>query len=101
MYQVKINLFKLSELNSIAQQKAISEHTEFLESMPVECENEEGELIDEYMKYEESEVIENIEINDYIYFEDGSLSNCTTYTGTHPKTGKTELELHGSIYEVI
>lgn len=55
-------------------------------------------LKDEY-EYQTSEksTIEFIEANDYYFFADGSLANCTTYTDGHEKAGTTELNFHSQI----
>lgn len=101
MKQVTINLYSFSELSKEAQQKAIYEHKEFLLQLGEESENEDGEMITEYPDdYEDDCVIENIEANEYIYFEDGQLASCTTYTGEHEKSGITELKFHGRIYDI-
>lgn len=99
MKTVQINLYEFSELSETAKQKAIDEHRGFLQALPVELENEAGELEKYYnMDYSDSEVIENIEANEYIYFADGCLSSCITYTGKHPKAGITELKFKGETY---
>ena len=49
-------------MNDAAKETAINSHTEFLNSMPIECENEDGELIDEYFDHSEDEVIEVCDI---------------------------------------
>jgi myosin-crossreactive antigen len=100
MKTVKINLYKFEELSEEAKEKAIIEHQDFLDSQPIECENEAGELVDEWHSHSEDETIESIEANEYIFFEDGSLTNCVTYTGKHPKAGKTEMTFKGRIYEI-
>lgn len=101
MKQVTINLYSFSELSKDAQQKAINEHKDFLLSIGEEFENEDGEMVTEYPEdYEDSYVIENIEVNEYVYFEDGKLASCTTYTGKHPKSGISELNFHGRIYDI-
>jgi hypothetical protein len=95
MKTIEINLYLFSELNDKAQQKAIMQHDEFLTSLDDETENENNGRI-----YSDGEVIESIESNDYLFYEDGNLASCTTYTGQHEKSGQTELKLHGSIYPV-
>jgi allophanate hydrolase subunit 1 len=98
MKTVKINLYSFHELNEKAKEEAIFNHKCFLDSLPVDYENEAGELIEEYIEHEEEEVIENIEANEYIFFFDGSLTSCTTYTGKHEKAGITELKFKNQIY---
>ena len=100
MKAVTINLYSFSELSKEAQKKAIYEHADFMASQPVECENEDGTFSDEYLDPNEDEVIENIEANEYVYFEDGESASCVTYVGKHPKDGITELKFHGRIYDI-
>lgn len=98
MTQAKISLYSFAELSEQAKRKAISEHEDFLLSVGEESENEDGEMVTEYPEeIEESVVIEHIEINEYLFFEDGNLAHCVTYTGGHKKAGTTELFFHGQI----
>ena len=53
----------------------------------------------EYLTSEEA-IKETIEANEYLFYSNGDLANCTTYTGTHEKAGKTELKHKGEIYEI-
>lgn len=101
MKTANINLYSFNELNDKAKEKAIFEHTEFLNSTPVECENEHGEMINEFFEHSEDETIESILINEYFFFENGKLADVTQYTGNHPKAGEIELNFYGSIYPVI
>lgn len=96
MKTATINLYSFNELNKDAQEKALIDHASFLSSIPIKVENENGELVDEYMDYEREDVIENIEINEYLFFFDGELADCITYTGEHPKSGVTEFHFHGT-----
>lgn len=100
MKHVTINLYSFNELQGKARERAINEHTEFLEGEGMESENEEGELIREDYTPTEDEVIDNIEANDYIYFEDGSLASCVTYCGGHEKAGTTEFKFKGRVYNI-
>lgn len=100
MKTIEINLYSFAELNKEAQEKAIAQHAMFLESQPVECENEAGQMIDEYLEYSTKEVIESIEANEYLFFSDGVLAHCTTYTGKHPRSGQTEFHFHGKNFIV-
>ncbi len=94
MKTVHINLYSFNELNDKAKQKAISEHYDFLTSELVEMEGETEE------EYTTEDVIDNILANDYIFFEDGSLTSCVTYTDGHAKAGKTEFNFKGRIYDI-
>jgi hypothetical protein len=100
MKQVTINLYSFSELDKDAKQTAISDHNNFMRDTPISIENEHGELIEEYIEPEKSEIIENIEINDYLFYKSGKLSYCTTYTGKHEKSGTTEFHLGGETYTI-
>lgn len=86
---VTINLFNFDELNQKAKEKAITDHAEFL----LEVDGEEKERTRE-------EVIENIIINEYWFFEDGELAHVTRYTGKHPEAGKEIFHFHGRIFEL-
>jgi len=95
MKTVQITLFAFDELNATAQQKAISEHLEFMDSLPEEYENEEGEMISEYIEHTETDAYESINANDYLFFTDGTLSSVTHFSGKHPRAGQAEFTLHG------
>lgn len=88
MKTVSINLYSFSELSKDSQHKAIEKHSDFL--------NDDSEL--DSPGFSESDVIENIEANEYLFFNDGSLASCITYTGKHPKAGITEFKFKGSTY---
>ncbi len=87
MYNVTITLYSFNELTEKAKQKAIEEHATFL-----------TETYEEYQDISREDVIESIEANNYIFFEDGSIAHCTTYIGKHEKTGITEFHFHGRNY---
>ena len=55
----------------------------------------------EYAYYEGNDepIIESIEINDYLFFYNGSIANCTTYMGGE-KIGKTECTYHEKVFDV-
>jgi len=100
MKQVTISLYSFNELSNDAKQKAIDEHCTFLDSQPEEYENEEGEMVEEYFEHSEEDTIESINANEYIYFQDGKMAYCTTYTGGHEKSGITEFHFHGKTYDI-
>lgn len=97
MVQVLINIYEIHELTPKAKERAISKHYNFLASEGCECENEEGELVVEDYDPSEEEVIENIELNEYMFYADGEMAHCCTYTGG-PKAGTTELTIGEDIY---
>ena len=90
MKTVTINLFSFDELNQEAQKKAINDHAEFLLKV-VETDGEE---------YNREEVVENILLNEYLFFEDGELAHTVQYTGRHPKAGKLEFHFHNKVIEL-
>ena len=101
MKQVTINLYSFNELSEQAKQKAINEHMDFLLNEGEMQENEAGVLETVYYdEIPENEVIESIEANDYVFFQDGSLAHCTTYTGKHEKAGITEFNFKGAVYRL-
>ena len=100
MKKATINLYSFTELNEDAKQKAIIEHADFMESVGNEYEEENGEMKTDYTRPTDEETVENIEANDYIYFNDGSLTSCVTYVGKHEKAGITELKFYNEIYTV-
>lgn len=87
MRTVRIKLYLFNELGADAKKKAISEHREFLH-----------ETGDGWRSTKD--VIENMEINEYYFFEDGELAHCTTYTDNHKKSGTTEFHFHGRDYNI-
>jgi hypothetical protein len=92
MKTVKINLYQFEELEKFAQLRAVYDHQNFLDSEPLEQEDESGDI--------EEETKENILLNQYHFFKSGKLAEVTTYTGKHPKTGKEELFFETQIIEL-
>jgi hypothetical protein len=70
--------------------ETIDEHKGFLDSFPIEYENEQGEMISEYIEHEEEQIIDSIEANDYLFFNSGEFAQTCTFTGKHPRAGETE-----------
>lgn len=87
MKTVTINLYNFDELDQDAQEKAINKHAEFL----MEVDGEAGGRED---------IIDNILINEYLFFEDGELAPTVQYTGRHPKAGKAEFHFHNRVIEL-
>ena len=98
MKQVLINLYEIHELSPKAKERAISDHYDFLASEGMECENEDGELVVEDYDPTDEEVIESIEINEYMFYADGDIARCCRYVGEHPKAWTTELIIGEDIY---
>jgi hypothetical protein len=97
---IKILLYSISELQEQPKDIAIQEHENFLVSQGMEIENEEGKLENIPYNPTKEEIIESIEINDYLFFKNGDMANCTTFVGNHPRAGKTVLNFRGSEYEI-
>lgn len=113
MKTATINLYSFDELTDKAKEKALYDHRYFLlEIMTPEdfisgC--EEYDTPEELQKTYEAEydyylmndepIQESIEANEYLFYYDGTLAHCTTYTGKHPDAGKTDLRLYGETYD--
>ena len=103
MVTVNINLYDFKELEIQAQEEAISNHMDFLNSMSFDDVDNDDEGDDFYIidNNEDREiVIESILANAYLFYKDGSLARCTTYTGKHEKAGTTEFKLGGETYNI-
>jgi hypothetical protein len=91
MKTVTINIYQFSELSETAKQFAINQHLDFLDNEGELFEDDNGQMAIDYTPHTEQEAIESIEANEYYFYSDGELASCVTYTGTHPKSGITEL----------
>lgn len=111
---ITIKLYELDELGEKARARAIDEHRNFmLETMypedfksgdpqydtPEELEKAYNAEYD-YISMNDEPVIESIECNEYLFFEDGELAHVTHYCGKHPLSGQTWLKYHGSEYRI-
>ena len=104
MKKVTINLYCFDELNEAAKQTAINAHRNF--ELSVMCPDDFSSKYlynSEYNYYlnDDSPIIEAIEANEYLFFANGEIANCTTYSGSHPKSGMTEFSIGGDIYCLI
>jgi len=112
MKKVTINLYSFAELNEAAKQNAINEHRNF--ELSVMCPDDfissepehdtEKALLNayneqySYFMQNDDPIIAAIEANEYLFFANGKLANCTQYTGSHPKSGMTEFSIEGDVY---
>lgn len=108
MKKVTINLYSFDELNEDAKQKAIDDHRNFELSIMDENDFISGdpefdtpEKLSEaynaeysYLEENDEPIIESIKANDYLFFSDGSLADCVTYTAD----GRTELKIGNDVY---
>lgn len=99
MVKVTINLYKLEELEQPARERAISEHGDFLDNEGELFEDESGNMVREYPEHTVDEIVESINLNEYLFFADGKIASLTQYCGNHPKAGTIEFKLNGEIYE--
>lgn len=109
---ITIKLYSFAELIGKAKEKAIEDHRRFMLSM-LETEDyrdmAEGDekemqrLYDsewDYYDGNDEPIIENIEINEYLFFENGELAHTVQYCGSHPLAGQTHLFLNGVDYNI-
>lgn len=109
---ITIKLYSFSELNEKAKRKAIEEHREFELSImepddfisgiaeydtPEELQKSYKEQYDYYLMNDEP-IIEIIEANDYLFFENGKLAPTVRYCGAHPLSGETHFIFNGANY---
>ena len=109
---ITIKLYSFSELSEKAKRKAIEEHREFeLSAMQPDyfisgvAEYDTPEKLQkiyeaeyDYYLMNDEPIIENIEANDYLFFEDGKLASTVHYCGLHPLAGETHFMLNGTAY---
>lgn len=109
---ITIKLYSFSELNEKAKRKAIEAHREFMLSLmaqddfitgiaeydtPEELQKTYEAQYDYYAMNDEP-IIENIESNDYLFFENGKLAPTCHYCGAHPLSGETHFIFNGVDY---
>jgi hypothetical protein len=109
---ITIKLYAFSELNEKAKRKAIEDHRAFLLSTMkpedfisgiAEYDTpEELQKIYEagynYYLFDDRPIVEDIEVNDYLFFENGELAHTITYRGNHPLAGETHFIFNGVDY---
>ena len=104
MVTVNINLYEFNELEIQAQEEAIYNHMDFLNSIFFDDSNDDNDEGDDFYNIDNTEdrkiVIDSILANNYLFYKDGSLVSCTTYTGKHEKAGITEFKLAGETYNI-
>lgn len=111
-----IHLYTLDELSEEARDNAIEEHRRFLlDTMtpadfisgdpeydtPAQLEEAYNSEYDYYLT-EDDPIIESIECNEYMFFEDGDIAPVVTYCNGHPThPGETWLmNYHGHNYRI-
>ena len=101
MIKVTIDLYNINELKKDAKKFAIEEYREFLLSVFTPSDYDESFKMT-YAKYKrgltQGEIIETIECNDYLFFNDGVMANCISYCGDHSRAGDNVFIFHGVEY---
>jgi len=97
---IEIKLYQFNELSDEAKSYAIEEHYSFLHNLGMEVELADGRMATEEYRPSTNEVIENIEINEYYFYESGELAETVKYTGKHPLSGKTFYIFQGNEIEI-
>jgi len=107
---ITIKLFSFSELSEKAREKAIEHHRKFWLSVMQPSDFISGEPeydtpeqlqktyeadFDYYAENDEP-IIEIIEANDYLFFENGEQAHIVCYCGDHPLAGETHFIFNGS-----
>ncbi len=109
---ITIKLYSFSELSEKAKRKAIEAHREFELSIMGRDDFISGvaeyDTLEELQKTYEAQynyylmndepIIENIEANDYLFFENGKLAPTVHYCGRHPLRGETHFIFNGTDY---
>ena len=54
----------------------------------------------DYILMNDEGVIDSIEANEYLFFENGEIANVTYYCGKHPLAGETHLKMAGHDYKI-
>ena len=97
---ITIKLYPFSELNEKAKRKAIEAHREF-ELNIIELNDFENGIIEyDYYATNDEPIIESIEANDYLFFENGELAHTVRYCGNHPLAGETHFIYNGTDYVI-
>ena len=96
--KIEIDLFELKELGNEAMERAIEEHRNFLLNTVDDDADYEGRYSD--ILEDDEYVIDNIELNEYLFYSHGDLAHTINYCGNHPKTGTRELILGSKVYQL-
>ena len=101
MKKVEIELFSLEDLGKEVQKEVIQSQKEFLIDV-YQDDDFDSSFNMTRSKYANSitiaEIKENIEINGYLYFFDGSMASTISYCGKHKRSGENVLTLYGKEY---
>ncbi|HHX70423.1 MAG TPA: hypothetical protein GX708_20510 [Gallicola sp.] len=95
---ITIKLYSFSELSEKAKRKAIEAHREFMLSIIELNDFKNGIAEYDYYARNDEPIIESIEANDYLFFENGELAHTVRYCGNHPLAGETHFIFNGANY---
>jgi hypothetical protein len=100
--KVEIPLYTIDELQGNAKNRVIEEHRRILTSEHVSFQGDTEQLRAERALEAENDeyVIENIRLNEYLFFKNGEFAPTVTYSDNHPRAGITELKLFGQVYKI-
>lgn len=114
-FNVPVTVYKLEELSDSARQYAIDEHRSFLldEMQPSDFisgdpEYDTPEMLQEVFESEyeayatdDDIIIESIEANEYMFFDNGKIANVCHYCKNHPtRPDQTWINYHGTEYRI-
>ena len=109
MKQLSINIYSFHELSEKGKTRAIEDHRAFMLStlQPDYIDGvtdwNDPEKMAMYraecsaIEDSDTEVVESIEVNEYMFYANGELCPCCTYVAG-PKQGTTEATIHGEVY---
>lgn len=86
---IPVQLFTFNELSTQSQELALFEHANFLQSV----DSIDTDYTDEYVQ-------ESIEVNEYYFYEDGTLAHTVKYVGKHELKGKSFYIHQGKQYQI-
>jgi len=98
-----ITLYKYEELSPSAQKSVFRKHKEFLVNTYSDdmFDKSYNMTRKKYIKsLTKEEIIENIKINEYLFFKNGKMANVTHFTGKHERSGETIVEYEGEEYSL-
>ena len=99
MKTITLTLFEYPELNEAAQEIALQTHKDFLiDTFDETCATEDQTQSEYRRTLSNTEVVENIELNEYLYYPNGALASITQYTGKHDRSGDIELTIEDNTY---
>lgn len=97
--KVEIELFELSELSEEVRETVLNDRCYFLSSSYTDDDIELYGSIKEYWNsLTKDSIIESIEMNEYLFYKDGSLANVVNYCGEHERAGETVLTFQDKEY---